>query len=85
MRNEEYLLTIGGWSDIGTSIRGGKLLDGAGGERKDGEVLAVADLDHVAVGVVEEELVHDHSSLLHHRRHVLDPYPIQLLHDQPHV
>ena len=42
------------------------------GERDDGEVVAVADLDHEAVGVVEEDLVHVDAALLHAALHVRD-------------
>jgi hypothetical protein len=43
-----------------------------GGERDDGEVVAVAELDHEAVGVVEEDLVHVDAALLHAPLHVRD-------------
>ena len=43
-----------------------------GDEGHDGEVVAGADLDHEAVGVVEEELVHVDAALLHAQLHVPD-------------
>lgn len=43
-----------------------------GDEGHDGELVAGADLDHEAVGVVEEELVHVDAALLHAPLHVPD-------------
>lgn len=49
------------------------------GKWDNGEVIAVADLDHESVGVVEEELVDVYPSFLHLLSHVLDPHLLQLL------
>lgn len=59
--------------------------NGACGQWENREVLAVADFDHVAIWVMEEELVHYHSPLRHHRRHILYLHPLQLSDHHPHV
>lgn len=54
--------------------------------RDEFEVLAVADLDHEAVGVLEEELVDGRPLLLvDGPLHVLDPHLLQPLLHRPHV
>ena len=51
-------------------------------KRHEGEGLAVADLDHEAVWIVEEELLHRDSSLLHRPLHEIYP---QLPQSQLHL
>nr|GMC89751.1 hypothetical protein CUMW_190200 [Ipomoea batatas] len=70
------------------TVKGGGVVfgpEGASGEGKNGEVLAVADLDHVTVGVVEEELIHNHAVFLNLSRHVLDFHVVEVFDDEIHV
>lgn len=55
------------------------------GQRDDGEAVAVANLDHETVGVVEEELVHLDPPFLHSRPHAVHPHLLQLLLHYPHA
>nr|GMC81374.1 hypothetical protein CUMW_190200 [Ipomoea batatas] len=70
------------------TVKGGGVVfgpEGASGEGKNGEVLAVADFDHVTVGVVEEELIHNHAVFLNLSRHVLDFHVVEVFDDEIHV
>jgi hypothetical protein len=73
------LLQGGGWPPLaGWRCRLLQAEDGMvvlGNEGHDGEVVAGAHLDHEAVGVVEEELVHVDAALLHAPLHVPDRMP----------
>jgi hypothetical protein len=50
-----------------------------------GELLAVADLDHIAVWVAEEELLHHRLAVSHPRRHELQLHVTQPRLHEPHV
>lgn len=60
-------------------------LERAGGQGKNREVVAVADLDHVTIRVVEEELIDLDAAFLDDRGHVLHVHRLELLHHELHV
>lgn len=68
------------------ATRGGGLLEAVGtrleveGARRDGEdrdIVAVTELDHVAIRIVEEHLVHLVPFVFHHCCHIPHPHLLQ--------
>lgn len=88
VRRRRLVLTVEGGRrrNIGIMVNRHLVVEGARrDEWKNRYILAIADLNHIPIRIMEEYLIHNYPSFSHYRLHILDLHLLQLLHNQIHI